>query len=77
MVTKMSAPVGNRPLSEQWLSEDRIQEAILVWSKAYRRPISEDDAIEILTNVRRLAEILLRAEEEKRAAAGRSPVSAC
>jgi len=28
--------------------------------------ISEEEAIEILTNVRRLAEILLRAEEEKR-----------
>jgi hypothetical protein len=38
------------------------------------RPISEDDAIEILTNVRRLAEILLRAEEEKRAAQ-RPPVA--
>jgi hypothetical protein len=35
-----------------------------VWSKAYGRVISDDEAIEILTNVRRLAEILLRAEEE-------------
>ncbi len=58
--------VASRPLSTQWLSDERIAEARRVWSKAYGRVISDDDAIEILTNVRRLAEILLRAEEEKR-----------
>jgi hypothetical protein len=57
--------VAARPLSTQWLSEERIAEARRVWSKAYGRVIGEDEAIEILTNVRRLAEILLRAEEEK------------
>lgn len=55
--------VSARPLSTQWLSEERIAEARRVWSKAYGRVISEEEAIEILTNVRRLAEILLRAEE--------------
>ena len=74
MVASMSESVVNRPLSQQWLSDDRIEDAVLVWSKAYGRPISEDDAIEILTNVRRLAEILLRAEEVKRTAQ-RSPIS--
>ena len=54
-----------RPLSTQWLSDERIAEARRVWSKAYGRVISEEEAIEILTNVRRLAEVLLRAEEEK------------
>ena len=54
-----------RPLSTQWLSDERIAEARRVWSKAYGRVISEDEAIEILMNVRRLAEVLLRAEEEK------------
>ena len=58
--------VAARPLSTQWLSDERIAEARRVWSKAYGRVISDDEAIEILTNVRRLAEILLRAEEEKR-----------
>lgn len=58
--------VAERPLSQQWLSDERIAEARRVWSKAYGRVISDDEAIEILTNVRRLAEILLRAEEEKR-----------
>jgi hypothetical protein len=58
--------VVGRPLSTQWLSVDRIAETRHVWSKAYGRVISDDEAIEILTNVRRLLEILLRAEEEKR-----------
>ena len=58
--------VAERPLSTQWLSDERIAEARRVWSKAYGRMISDDEAIEILTNVRRFAEIVLRAEEEKR-----------
>ena len=49
-----------------WLSGERIAETRRVWSKACGRVISEDEAIEILTNVRRLAEVLLNAEEEKR-----------
>jgi hypothetical protein len=56
---------ADRPLSTQWLSDERIAEARRVWSKAYGRVISEEEAIEILVNVRRLAEVLLRAEEEK------------
>jgi len=47
------------------LSDERIAETRRVWSKAYGRVIGEDEAIEILMNVRRLAEVLLRAEEEK------------
>ena len=58
-------PVDVRPLSTQWLSEERIAAARRVWSKAYGLVISEEEAIEILMNVRRLAEVLLRAEEEK------------
>jgi len=53
-----------RPLSTQWLSDERIAEARRVWSKAYGRVISDDEAMEILMNVRRLAEVLLRAKEE-------------
>jgi len=60
-----SGSVAERPLSMHWISEERIAEARRVWSKAYGRVISEEEAIEILMNVRRLAEVLLRAEEEK------------
>jgi hypothetical protein len=57
-------PAAMRPLSTQWLSDERIAETRRVWSKAYGRVISDDEAVEILMNVRRLAEVLLRAEEE-------------
>ena len=56
-------PVEVRPLSTQWLTDERIADARRVWSRAYGRVISEEEAVEILMNVRRLAEILLRAEE--------------
>ncbi len=56
-------PDAERPLSTQWLSDERIAEARRVWSNAYGRVISVDEAIEILTNVRRLAEVLLHAKE--------------
>lgn len=56
---------GVCPLSTQWLSDQRIAEARRVWSKAYGRVISKDEAVEILTNVHRLAEVVLRAQEEK------------
>jgi len=54
-----------RPLSLQWLSDERIAEARRVWSKAYGRVISQYEAVEILSNGCRIAEVLLRAEEEK------------
>jgi hypothetical protein len=63
------------PLGLQWFSEERIQESIRVWSKEYGRPISRDEAIEILTNVRRFAEIIVRAEAEKNAERHGSPLS--
>jgi len=49
----------------QWLSDERIAEARRVWSKAYGRLISDEEAVEILMNVRRLAEVVLIATEEK------------
>jgi hypothetical protein len=55
---------GVRPPSTKWLSDERIAEARRVWSNAYGRVISVDEAVEILINVRRLAEVLLRAGEQ-------------
>ena len=61
-----AGPEPARPMSMQWLTDERIAEARRVWSKAYGRVLSDEEAIEILTNVRRLAEVLVRAEENKR-----------
>lgn len=57
--------VRDQPLLTQGLTAERIAEARRVWSIAYGREISDHEAIEILANVRRLAEVLLKANEEK------------
>ncbi|MBL8812521.1 MAG: hypothetical protein JNM43_20320 [Planctomycetaceae bacterium] len=44
-----------------WVSEVLFAETRRVWSRAYGREISDSEVIEILVNVRRLAETLLNA----------------
>ncbi|MEX0643373.1 MAG: hypothetical protein WD468_11760 [Pirellulales bacterium] len=53
-----------RPLSMAWISEELLAKTIDVWSANYGRPISEDEAVEILMNVKRLAEVLVDARKE-------------
>ena len=48
-----------RTTQEKWLAEERIARARRVWSTASGREISDEEAIEILRNVRRLAAVLL------------------
>jgi len=47
-----------------WISDELLNETIDVWSANYGRPISEDEAVEILMNVKRFAEVLLDARKE-------------
>jgi len=53
-----------RPLLTAWISDDLLAETVEVWSEAYRRPVSEDEAVEILLNVKRLGEVILKARRE-------------
>jgi hypothetical protein len=46
-----------------WISEERLAETRQVWSQAYERKIDDDEALEILANVRRLAEVLWKARQ--------------
>ncbi|HOM53594.1 MAG TPA: hypothetical protein PLV57_20795 [Phycisphaerae bacterium] len=55
---------NRRPLSMAWISDELLAKTIDVWSTNYGRPISEDEAVEILMNVKRLAEVLLEARKE-------------
>lgn len=48
-----------RPLSLAWVSDDLIAETQRLWSARYGREIAVDEAIEILFNVKRFAEMLL------------------
>jgi hypothetical protein len=49
----------------QWISEELLIETRKLWSKAYRRVISNEEAIEILMNVKRVAEVLVKMQKEK------------
>jgi len=51
------------PLSAQWISEELLLETRKLWSKAYKRVISIDEAIEILMNVKQVAEVLVKMQK--------------
>ena len=56
-----SKRADGRPLSMAWISDDLLAKTRRVWSRAYGRLISEDEAVEILMNVKRMAETLMKA----------------
>lgn len=54
-----AAPDRDRvPLSARWITPELLHRTQQVWTRAYGRPIAPDEAVEILTNVRHLAELL-------------------
>ena len=50
---------SERPLSLAWISDDLLAHTRDVWSRHLGRDVSEDEAIDMLLNVKRLAETLL------------------
>ncbi len=50
-----------RPLSQAWITDDLVAETRRVWSPAYGRVLSDEEAVEILMNVKRFAEAILKA----------------
>ena len=52
-----------RPLSMAWISNELLAQTQRVWSRAYGRPIGEEEAVEILTNVKHLAQALMKAKQ--------------
>ena len=53
-----------RPLSMAWISDDLLERTQRVWTNAYGRPVDELEAIEILMNVKQMAEVLMKAKQE-------------
>ena len=47
-----------------WITPALLAKTIDVWSEAYGRPVETGEAIELLTNVKRLGEALIRARRE-------------
>ena len=46
-----------------WISNELLAQTQRVWSRAYGRPIGEEEAAEILTNVKHLAQALMKAKQ--------------
>ena len=51
-----------------WITDELLAETQRVWSRAYGRKVTADEAVDILANVRRLAEVLLHAGDKEIAA---------
>ena len=51
-------------MSAACISESLLADTRRVWSKQYGRPVSAEEGVEMLTNVKRLAEIIAQALEE-------------
>jgi hypothetical protein len=49
-----------------WISQELFAKSRRVWSKAYGRELPDEEVIEILLNIRRLAEALLYASKNRR-----------
>ena len=60
-----TSSVPNRPLAQAWITDELIAENQRVWSNAYGRSISEDEAVEIIMNLRRFAEAILQAKRDR------------
>lgn len=63
---EQDGPEGSlvRPLSMAWITDDLLVETQDVWSEVYGRPVDEAEAIEILMNAKRFAEVLIQAARE-------------
>jgi len=54
-------------MTTAWVSDRLLARTIDVWSRAYDRSITTQEAMEILMNTKRLGELLIRAQEERKA----------
>ena len=53
-----------RPVSEAWITDELVLYTRKVWSNVYGRVVSTGEAVEILLNVKRLAEVLMQVDRE-------------
>ena len=51
----------DRPLSLAWITDDLVAYTQEVWARRLERAIPEEEAIEMLVNVKRLAEAMMKA----------------
>jgi hypothetical protein len=57
--------VPRRPPGSAWITDEAIADTRRVWSPYYGREISESEAVEILMNVKELADYLIQAKRKR------------
>ena len=55
------------PLSAAWMTDELIEDTRRIWSNAYGRVVTVEEAMEILMNVRGLALTMVKAQREGQA----------
>ncbi len=69
-----SSPASQKPVPPQpandfsqmpWMTRELVAETQRVWSPRYGYELSEEEAVEILTNTKRLAEVLIREHQKE------------
>ena len=60
------SPNGQRSLSMDWITDDLLRATLAAWSPRYEQPLTSDDAVEILMNVKRFSEALLASRKDQR-----------
>jgi hypothetical protein len=61
----VSGGVPDRPLSLAWMTDELIAETQRVWSPHYGRDLTTEEAVEILRNVKRFADVLMTTQRER------------
>jgi hypothetical protein len=51
-------------MAEAWVSDELLADTMAVWSKTYGHLVGKEEAMEILTNIKHYAEVLLKAARE-------------
>lgn len=60
-----SDAMSRRPPGAAWITDEAIADTRRVWSPYYGRELTEAEAVEILMNVRNLADVLVQARRRR------------
>ena len=54
----------SRPSTLRWIPQEHLEKTKVVWSRAYERPVTTAEAVEILMNVKQVAEVIQKVKME-------------
>jgi len=55
---------SSKPVSAQWITDELLAETMGLWSQSYGREVCYDEAMEILMNVKAMAEYFLAIQQK-------------